>query len=69
VAGLKHRLMHMNPKAVIKVVNFGEADIKEIFDLRGFNLNAKLEIDPDFLAEDDHAHHHHDHDHDHDHAD
>ncbi|WP_146752202.1 GTP-binding protein, partial [Burkholderia pseudomallei] len=41
--------------------------IKEIFDLRGFNLNAKLEIDPDFLAEDDHAHAHHD-DHDHDHA-
>jgi len=68
VAGLKHRLMHMNPKAAIKVVNFGEADIKEIFDLRGFNLNAKLEIDPDFLAEDDHAHDHHDHDHDHDHA-
>ena len=71
VAGLKHRLMHMNPKAAIKVVNFGEADIKEIFDLRGFNLNAKLEIDPDFLAEDDHAHHHHDHDHascDHDHG-
>ena len=46
----------MNPRAAIKVVNFGEADIKEIFDLRGFNLNAKLEIDPDFLAEDDHDH-------------
>jgi len=60
---LKHRLVHMNPRAAIKVVNFGEADIKEIFDLRGFNLNSKLEIDPDFLAEDDHAH-----DHDHDHA-
>ncbi|MDR5755553.1 GTP-binding protein [Caballeronia sp. LZ035] len=68
---LKHRLLHMNPRAAIKVVNFGEADIKEIFDLRGFNLNAKLEIDPDFLAEDDHDHDHahdHDHDHDHDHA-
>src|SRR5580698_5726077 len=60
---LRHRLLHMNPKAAIKLVNFGEADIKEIFDLRGFNLNAKLEIDPDFLAEDDH-----DHDHGHDHA-
>jgi G3E family GTPase len=72
---LRHRLVRMNPKAAIKVVNFGEADIKEIFDLRGFNLNAKLEIDPDFLAEDDHhhAHHGHDHghahDHDHDHCD
>ncbi|TKC83632.1 GTP-binding protein [Trinickia terrae] len=69
LSDLRHRLVHMNPKATIKVVNFGEADIKEIFDLRGFNLNAKLEIDPDFLAEDehDHAHHAHDHGHDHDH--
>ncbi|MGF6664004.1 G3E family GTPase [Paraburkholderia atlantica] len=76
---LRHRLLHMNPKAAIRVVNFGEADIKEIFDLRGFNLNSKLEIDPDFLAEDEHAHSHAhahdehghapgDHDHDHDHA-
>ncbi|WNC89666.1 GTP-binding protein [Paraburkholderia sp. FT54] len=58
VADLRHRLLHMNPRAAIKVVNFGEADIKEIFDLRGFNLNSKLEIDPDFLVEDDHAHNH-----------
>jgi G3E family GTPase len=68
VSDLRHRLVHMNPKAAIKVVNFGEADIKEIFNLRGFNLNAKLEIDPDFLAEDDHDHAH-DHEHcDHDHG-
>jgi G3E family GTPase len=70
LADLKHRLMHMNPRAAIKVVNFGDAEIKEIFDLRGFNLNAKLEIDPDFLAEDEHEHAHDHHDHDHgDHAD
>ena len=56
--GLRHRLLHMNPRAAIKIVNFGEADIKEIFDLRGFNLNSKLEIDPDFLVEDEHAHSH-----------
>ncbi len=72
---LKHRLLHTNPRAAVKVVNFGDADIKEIFDLRGFNLNAKLEIDPDFLAEDEHDHNHdhahstcgHDHSHDHGH--
>ncbi|HYS64507.1 MAG TPA: GTP-binding protein [Paraburkholderia sp.] len=71
VADLRHRLLHMNPKAAIKVVNFGDADIKEIFDLRGFNLNSKLEIDPDFLTEDEHAHSHaHAHDeHGHTHAD
>jgi G3E family GTPase len=48
-------------------VHFGEVAIKEVFDLRGFNLNAKLDIDPDFLKEDEHEHHH-DHDHDHDHG-
>jgi G3E family GTPase len=70
LADLRHRLVHMNPKAPIKVVNFGDADIKEIFDLRGFNLNAKLEIDPDFLAEQEHEHEHeHGHGHGHDHAD
>ena len=75
VSDLRHRLLHMNPRAPISTINFGEADIKQIFDIKGFNLNAKLEIDPDFLAEDDHDHaHDHDHDHancdpdDHDHA-
>jgi G3E family GTPase len=39
--------------------------LAEVFDLRGFNLNAKLDIDPDFLKEeeDEHEHHHHDHEH------
>jgi len=70
LADLKHRLLHMNPRAPISVVNFGDAPLKEIFDIRGFNLNAKLEIDPDFLAEDDHqhAHDHADGDHEHDHC-
>ena len=65
---LIHRLKHMNPRAPIQAVHFGEVPIKDVFDLRGFNLNAKLDIDPDFLKEDDHGHAHHDHGHDHDHA-
>ena len=60
---LQHRLKHMNPRAPQKTVHFGEVAIKDVFDLRGFNLNAKLDIDPDFLKADDH-----DHDHGHDHA-
>jgi G3E family GTPase len=62
---LIHRLKHMNPRAPQKAVHFGEVALSEVFDLRGFNLNAKLDIDPDFLKEDghDHAHDHHDHDH------
>jgi len=61
LSALQHRLKHMNPRAPQRVVHFGEVPIKEVFDLRGFNLNAKLDIDPDFLAADEH-------DHDHDHA-
>jgi G3E family GTPase len=79
---LKDRLVHMNPRAPIKPVNFGEVAIADVLDVRGFNLNAILEIDPEFLAgehpdaarkeskRDHHAgHNHHDggHDEDHDH--
>jgi G3E family GTPase len=38
--------------------------LAQVLDLRGFNLNAKLDIDPDFLKEDGHDHAH-DHDHEH----
>ena len=61
VDALMHRLKHMNPRAPQKAVHFGEVPLSEVFDLRGFNLNAKLDIDPDFLKEDDHAHHDHEH--------
>lgn len=67
VEALSHRLKHMNPRAPQRRVHFGEVPISEVFDLRGFNLNAKLEIDPNFLKEDAHDHHHH-HDHDHEHG-
>ena len=65
---LMHRLKHMNPRAPQRAVHFGEVALSEVFDLRGFNLNAKLDIDPDFLKEEEHDHAHHDHDHDHEHG-
>ena len=37
-------------------MHFGEVPIAEVFDLRGFSLNAKLDIDPEFLAEAGHGH-------------
>ena len=58
---LQHRLKHMNPRAPQKAVHFGEVSIKEVFDLHGFNLNAKLDIDPEFLQDNSHAHHDHAH--------
>ena len=69
LAALQHRLAHMNPRAKQSVVHFGDVPLKDVLDLRGFNLNAKLDIDPDFLKADEAEHDHHDHDHDHhDHA-
>ncbi len=68
VEALIHRIKHMNPRAKQTRVNFGDVPLADVFDLRGFNLNAKLDIDPDFLNADLHAGHEHDHDHhDHDH--
>jgi G3E family GTPase len=81
VSALEARLKRINPRAPIMRADFGKAPINEILDIRGFNLNEKLEIDPDFLkAEEhdhdcddhcahdhDHAHHHHNHDHAHGH--
>ena len=53
---LMHRLTLMNPRAPQKAVHFGDVAIADVFDLRGFNLNAKLDIDPDFLKADAHEH-------------
>ena len=54
---LIERLRHINPRAPVKKVHFGEAPLEEILDIRGFNLNAILELDPEFLADIPHAHH------------
>lgn len=60
VDALMYRLKHMNPRAPQKAVHFGAVALSEVFDLRGFNLNAKLDIDPDFLQEEE-EHGRHDH--------
>jgi G3E family GTPase len=54
---LSKRLKRMNPRAPIQKVHFGNAPIDEVLDLRGFNLNAILELDPEFLADSHHEHH------------
>ena len=68
-AALRRRIVHMNPRASIEAVHFGETDLKQLIDISGFNLNTILDIDPQFLA-DDHpdAAHDHEHGHDHDHS-
>jgi G3E family GTPase len=56
VEELTRRLRAMNPRAQQRRVHMGEADIRELLDIRGFNLNAALEIDPQFLTSDHHEH-------------
>jgi G3E family GTPase len=56
-AALIERLKRMNPRAPVNKVHFGDAPLAEILDIRGFNLNAILELDPEFLADAPHTHH------------
>ncbi len=57
VKALSDRIRKMNPRAPIKQVHFGNVPIAEVLDIRGFNLNAILEIEPDFLVDSHHEHH------------
>ncbi|HEX7139531.1 MAG TPA: GTP-binding protein, partial [Vicinamibacterales bacterium] len=50
VESLRARLVRMNPRARIRIAHMGNVPLPEILDIRGFNLNSILEIDPDFLA-------------------
>jgi G3E family GTPase len=54
---LIRRIKKMNPRAPIKKVHFGDTPIDEVLDLRGFNLNAILALDPEFLTDSHHEHH------------
>jgi len=53
---LIERLRRINPRAPVKRVHFGETEISELLDVRGFNLNSILEIEPDFLSDVSHEH-------------
>jgi G3E family GTPase len=82
VDSLRTRLVRMNPRAPIRVVQMGQVPLEEILDIQGFQLDAILQIDPGFLAAErarggpaadaHHPEHHHEHgadgeEHDHDH--
>jgi G3E family GTPase len=56
VAQLRQRLVKMNPRAKIAEAKHGVADINDLLDIRGFDLTAILEIEPDFLTDVDHEH-------------
>lgn len=53
---LMTRLRRINPHAAIHIADFGRIPVSEVLDLRGFNLNSKLDI-----GTEGHDDHHHDH--------
>lgn len=65
VGALAARLGRINPRAPIERADFGQVPVEQVLDIKGFNLNDKLEIDPAFLASEEkaqHAGHEHHHD-------
>ena len=68
LATLKARLKRMNPRAPISQVDFGRVAIADVLDIRGFNLNDKLELDPAFLTTEEAHEHAHEHEHTHEHG-
>ncbi|MDO4723386.1 MAG: GTP-binding protein [Comamonadaceae bacterium] len=63
---LVQRLQRINPRAQISVAHFGQVPLEQVLDVRGFNLNAKLDLEPALL---DAGAPGHGHDHDHAHCD
>ena len=56
VLALRQRLVRMNPRASIAESHKGVAALDQVLDIHGFNLNAILEIEPDFLSDVTHDH-------------
>jgi G3E family GTPase len=56
VSALRQRLVRMNPRASITESLKGVAALDDVLDIRGFNLSAILEIEPDFLSDVTHEH-------------
>ncbi|MGX9782634.1 CobW family GTP-binding protein [Janthinobacterium lividum] len=56
LAALRQRLIAINGRASIQKVRFGNVPLRDILNIRGFNLNAIVELEPDFLEEFGHRH-------------
>ena len=56
VIGLFQRLRGINPRAPVSRVMFGKADVAALLDVRGFDLDAILSIEPAFLEDVTHEH-------------
>ncbi len=55
---LEQKVRDLNPHATIFRTNHSQANLKELLDMNAFQLDRKLEVDPDFLDELRQRHHH-----------
>jgi G3E family GTPase len=62
------RIRGINPYAKLHRTERCKVALSDVLERGAFDLDRILEIEPDFLEEDDHDHHHHHHDHDHGHG-
>ena len=53
---LSARIRQINPRAPIKQVDFGKTELADILDIKGFDLDEILKIEPDFLEDVSHEH-------------
>jgi G3E family GTPase len=60
IDSLRERLVRMNPRAPIRMVQMGQIALTEVLDIQGFKLDSILQLDPQFLAAEkaEHGHAH-----------
>ena len=57
VEAVKSLIREINPRTPIEEAHFGNVPIDHVLDLHGFDLDAILDMEPDFLEEGHHHHH------------
>ena len=68
LAEVEAAIRAINPYAKLHKAERANVDIAALLDRKAFDLDRILDIEPDFLEEDEHDHHDHGHHHDHDHG-
>jgi G3E family GTPase len=67
LAEVEARIRGINPYAKLHRTERCKVALSDVLERGAFDLDRILELEPDFLEEDEHDHHHHDHGHDHHH--
>ncbi|MGN6116247.1 MAG: CobW family GTP-binding protein [Nitrobacter sp.] len=65
LAEVEARIRGINPYAKLHRTERCKVALSDVLERGAFDLDRILELEPDFLEEDEHDHHHHDHGHDH----